>query len=164
MVGPGNFLITKCSAKNLSIDLLLSKWHGPSIYTFSMFMIKYSNSHKLMDSLNLKSRVRFFSFFSFSSIGYWNTLMRQNLSNNHWLIDWLMVTAKVQDDQLNMAVFLWYLVIRDLSSVQVYTGQVTFSQCTKYKSAMFIWSPCTWKVLMKLRKVTEWVHHRNGRL
>ena len=52
----------------------------------------------------------------------------------------------LQGDQLNMAVFLWYLLERELSSVRycMYTRTLYKSLSTSYQknTAMFNWSPC----------------------
>ena len=49
----------------------------------------------------------------------------------------------IQLDQIKIAVFFWYLVKSDLSSVYPYIRQVTFYQ---KHTAMFNWSPCiTWQ-------------------
>ena len=50
----------------------------------------------------------------------------------------------VQGDQLNMAVFLWYLEKSDLSSVRVYpTLDKSLFTRNQKNTAMLIWSGCT---------------------
>ena len=56
------------------------------------------------------------------------------------------VEIHIQDDQINKAVFFWYLVKRDLSSVRycTYTCTLDKSRFPRYQknSAMLNWSPC----------------------
>ena len=51
----------------------------------------------------------------------------------------------VQGDQLNMAVFFWYLVKSDLSSAQLYTCTLDKSHFKSYQknTALFNWLPCS---------------------
>ena len=68
-------------------------------------------------------------------------LREQNTAENkeemYFLEDWVnprpLVLADLQGDQLNMAVFLWYLVISDLSSVHNFSYKHWTRHLLQYK-------------------------------